>query len=110
MFSLTGNQMIGVLADETERQREALPEVYRRIPARIITYYLLAVLALGISVSPNDPILALQPSNDPVRNYSGGFIIMAERAGIPVLPHLINLVMIIAICSAATADIYFAVL
>jgi L-asparagine transporter-like permease len=34
---------------------------------------------------------------------------MAERAGIPVLPGIINFVMIIATISVATADIYVTV-
>lgn len=35
---------------------------------------------------------------------------MAERAGIPVLPHIINAVMIIAVLSTATADLYVTVI
>lgn len=100
---------MAILADETERQRESLSSVVRRIPHRIIPYYVLAMLALGISVSANDPILNLDSSGDPVRNYPGGFIIMAERAGIPILPHIINGVMILAALSTATGDIYVTV-
>jgi yeast amino acid transporter len=106
VFSLTAIQMVGMLADETERQRESLPKAYRRIPKRILSYYIPAILVLGITVSSDDLLLA----NGPIRNYPGVFIIMAERAGIHVLPHIINLVMILAIWSAATADIYFSVL
>lgn len=100
---------MGILADETERQRESLSSVVRRIPHRIIPYYVFAMLALGISVSANDPILNLQSSDDPIRNYPGGFVIMAERAGIPVLPHIINVIMILAALSTATGDIYVTV-
>ena len=120
MFSLSGTEMIGVLADETHRQREALPQAYKRIISRLLTIYLLAVLVLGITVSPNDPLLTLRtsktsPLNYPgvsdgaPRKYPGGFIIMAQRAGIPRLPDFINVVMLIGIISAATADVYFAV-
>ena len=121
MFSLTGTEMVGVLADETERQREALPQAYHRIPGRLLALYLSAILILGITVSPKDPLLQLPASyswagvsfpgahgNTP-RNYPGGFIVMAERAAIPGLPNFINLIMIIGIISAATADVYFSV-
>jgi amino acid transporter len=99
-----------VLCVETEQQRKNLPKAVRRITHRIVSYYVLAVFALGLSVSSADPLLALPTSNDPLRNYPGGFVIMAERAGIPLLPDLINGVMIIAAFSMATAGLCVAVL
>jgi len=117
---MSGTEMIGVLADETKRQREALPQAYKRIPSRLLTIYLLAVLFLGITVSPNDPLLTLPTSNTSPLNYPGvsdgapraypgGFVIMAERAGLNGLATFINVVMIVGIVSAAIADVYFAV-
>lgn len=106
IFAYTGPEVIGITADETERQRVTLPHAARRVPHRIIPYYVLAVFVLGLTVSSSDPITKLLSSGDPVRNYPGGFIIMAERAGIPGLPHIINTVLIIAALSTATADIY----
>ena len=92
------------------RNRTAnLPKAARRIPHRIVSDYVLAVFALGLSVSSTDPLLALPTSNDPVRNYPGGFVIMAERAGIPALPDFINVVMIIAAFSMTTAGLFIAV-
>jgi amino acid permease len=120
MTSLSGTQMVGVLADETGRQRIALPQAYRRIPSRLLTIYLLAVLILGITVDPTDPLLTLptsptSPLNYPgvsdgaPRNYPGGFVIMAERAGLSHLATFINVVMLVGIISAGIADVYFAV-
>ena len=37
MFSMAATAMVGVLADETERQRESLPIAYRRIFSRLLT-------------------------------------------------------------------------
>jgi amino acid permease len=105
--------MFSILAFETERQKESLPIIVRRIAHRIIPLYLLAVLALSMSVSPDDPILtlpsAVSAKQVSVRYYPGGFVVMAERAGIPVLPSLINFVMMVAAASTAAADIYMAV-
>jgi amino acid transporter len=98
-----------VLCVETEQQRKNLPKAVRRITHRIVSYYVLAVFALGLSVSSADPLLALPTSNDPLRNYPGGFVIMAERAGIPALPDFINVVMIIAAFSMTTAGLFIAV-
>lgn len=105
--------MVSVLAYETERQKESLPIIVRRIAHRIIPLYLLAVLALSMTVSPDDPILSLPSAVSATQKppyYPGGFVVMAERAGIPVLPSLINFVMMVAATSTAAADIYMAVL
>jgi yeast amino acid transporter len=104
--------MFSILAYETERQKESIPIIVRRIALRIIPLYLLAVLALGMTVSPDDPILTLPSAVSATQAppyYPGGFVLMAERAGIPVLPSLINFVMMVAAASTAAADIYMAV-
>lgn len=108
-FSFSGNEIIAILAAETENQRKVLPKAVRRIYSRITIYYVSAVLILGLTVSCNDPLLTRQEARDPITNYHGGFVIMAARAGIPVLPDLINAIQILASISVATLDIYVAV-
>ena len=108
-FSFSGNEVIAILAAETENQRKVLPKAVRRIASRITLYYVSAVLILGLTVSCNDPLLMRQEARDPIRNYPGGFVIMAERAGIPGLPDLINAIQILAAISVGTVNIYVAV-
>jgi amino acid permease len=70
------------------------------------------VFILGLTVSSNDPLLLLPTTPNPQtpgRIYPGAFIIMAERAGLPAVAHIINAVMVLAVLSAATADIYVTV-
>jgi hypothetical protein len=64
---------------------------------------------LGLTVSCNDPLLTRAESRDPIRNYPGGFVIMAERAGIPFLPSFINAIQILAAFSVATVNLFVAV-
>ena len=104
--------MVTVLADETERQRESLPQIVRRIARRIIPLYLFAVLALTMTVSPDDPILNLNSAVSVTQVtpfYPGGFIVMALRAGLPKFATFINVVMLIATTSTAAADVYMGV-
>jgi hypothetical protein len=51
----------------------------------------------------------LSLSNDVHPNYPGGFVVMAKRAGMPVIAHIINAAMVIATLSVATGDIYVVV-
>lgn len=98
--------MLGITADETERQQENIPKAVKRVTHRIILYYVSAVFTLGLTVSANDPILP--KLNDPTF-HSGPFIIMLQRAGLPGLGHIVNAVMVIAAISTGTADVYVAV-
>jgi amino acid permease len=111
-YSFTGSEMIGILGAETDRQREVLPKAVRHISCRIVLYYVLASLMLSLTVSPNDPLLTLPTISDPTtmpRYYPGGFIIMAERASLPRLADFINAIMILAVTSVATIDLYVSV-
>ena len=70
----------------------------------------MAVFVLGLTVSCNDPLLTRSLSHDPLRNYPGGFVIMALRAGLPLLASFINAIMIVAAVSVATVNLFVAVI
>lgn len=108
-YGFTGNETIGILCHETEKQRKNLPKAVQRISKRIIAFYIFAVLGLGLTVYKDDPILRGVVDGQLIRNYPGGFIIMAERSGIPVLPDFINCLMILAAFSMANAGLFVAV-
>jgi yeast amino acid transporter len=107
IFSYIGVELIGMTADETERQQETLPRAVRRISHRIIFYYVAAVFVLGLNVSANDPILQAHLHTG---TYSSPFVLMVQRAGIRGLPHVINGVALIAVFTVANANLYVSVL
>ena len=75
--------------------------------SRIAYLYIGALLVLGVTLSANDPILTQGIEN--THTFQGGFIVMVLRANIPVLPDIINAVMIVAVVGVANADLYVAV-
>lgn len=105
-FSYLGVELIGIAADETERQRETLPKAVRQVSYRVVIYYVGAVIALGLNVSGNDPVLQSYLSTG---EYSSPFVLMVRRAGIPGLAHVINAVALIAVVSVANANLYVSV-
>lgn len=106
IFAYLGVEIIGIAADETERQRESLPRAVRRVSHRIIFYYVGAVLALGLNVSANDLLLKSYVSSS---SYTSPFVLMVRRAGIPILDHIINAVALLATLSVANANLYTSV-
>jgi amino acid transporter len=107
-LSYSGVELIGIAAGETERPRETLPKIVRHVSIRVVIYYVGVVLALGLCVSSNDPILRLIVTDGSYAFYSP-FTLVAQRAGIPVLAHIFNGVAIIACISVANASLYVTV-
>ena len=99
-------ELIGIAADESERQRETLPRAVRRVSYRVIFYYVGAITVLGLNVSAKDQVLQSFLSSG---GYSSPFVLMVQRAGIPRLAHVINSVALISVASVANANLYVSV-
>jgi yeast amino acid transporter len=103
--SYLGLEIIGIVAEETERPRETLPKAVRRVASRVILYHAGILFVLGLNVSSNDPILKISAT----QSYASIFVLMVERAGIPVLKHIILAVTVIALLGAANTRLYVSV-
>ena len=104
IVSYLGVEIIGIIAEETERQRETLPHAVRRVAIRSILYHVGAVLALGL-ISSNDPFL----NNIGKQYYSSPFALMVMRAGITGLVHLVDVVAVTALLGVAITRLYVSV-
>lgn len=100
-----GVEIIAIIAEETERQRESLPPAVRRVARRTVFYHVGAVLVLGLNVSADDPILKYIVT----QNYSSPFVLMVQRAGIPALVNVLEVVTLIASLTIANANLYVSV-
>ena len=108
MFCYSGSDVVAMAAHESEFQQRDLPKAVRRISTRLIRYYAAIILILGLTVSSSDPMLLLPTEGFQI--YPGGFVVMAIRAGLPVVASLINAAQITATISYATGDLYIVVL
>ncbi|GAA6021249.1 hypothetical protein JCM10207_002588 [Rhodosporidiobolus poonsookiae] len=103
-FSFLGTEIVALTAGEAENPRRNVPKAINRVFWRIIFFYVVGVLMMSLIVSPNDPNL-LNGTGDAA---SSPWVIGIERAGIKVLPSIINAVILIAAFSAGNSDLYAA--
>jgi len=105
LFAYIGVEIVGIAANEVERPRETVPRIVRHVSSRIIFLYVGAIFVLGLNVSVNDPVLA----SNAKKSYASPFVLMAERAGISGMRHVINAIGLIAALSLCNTRLYVCV-
>ncbi|GAB7350342.1 hypothetical protein MBLNU459_g0973t1 [Dothideomycetes sp. NU459] len=101
-FSYGGVEMVAVAAGEAENPRKNIPKAVRRVFWRILFFYVLGSLAIGVCVPSNAKDLL---HGGPGAAHSP-WVIAIYRAGIPVLPSIINAVILTSASSSANAFLY----
>jgi len=80
--------LVVIAASETESPRRNIAKAVRRVFYRIVVFYMLGILMIGMLVAYNDPeLLSLKGNNTAA---SSPFVIAIKCAGINVLPHIVN--------------------
>ncbi|KAF8892161.1 general amino acid permease 1 [Infundibulicybe gibba] len=87
-FSFQGMELVAIAASETENPRRNIATAVRRVFYRILVFYMLGILMIGMLVSFNDE--ALLSSTGEGTATQSPFVIAMNRAGVKVLPHIIN--------------------
>ncbi|KPI35340.1 putative proline-specific permease put4 [Cyphellophora attinorum] len=100
-FAFGGIEQIAVAAGETKNPTQNIPKAVRRVIWRLILFYVGGALAIGVLV----------PSKNPGLLYGKGvakspYLIAIQNAGIPVLPSILNAVIISSAASSANANLY----
>jgi amino acid transporter len=85
-FSFQGMELVAIAASETENPRRNIAKAVRRVFFRILIFYLLGIFIIGLLVPYDDPDLLNGSGNAAQSPY----VIAMSRAGIKVLPHIVN--------------------
>jgi amino acid transporter len=101
-FSYGGVEMVAIAAGEAENPLKNIPKAVRRVFWRILFFYVLGSLAVGVLVSANDSDLT---SGKPGA-FASPWVIAIKRAGIKGLDSIINAVILTSATSSANAFLY----
>ncbi|KAI1177473.1 arginine transporter [Nemania sp. FL0916] len=103
-FSYQGTELVGVGAGETANPTKSVPSAIRWSFWGIFSLFVATIFFIGITVPSNDPNLLTDASDA----SASPLVIAAKLAGVPVLPHIINAVLLTAVLSAANSNLYSA--
>ena len=105
VFAYLGTELVGITFAETRNPRKSIPKAIRLTFYRIVVFYVLSILFLGMSVSPRDPLL-MSPDGNSSSASASPFVIAIRNANISGLPHVINAAILLFVLSAANSDMY----
>ena len=107
-FAVAGPEYVSMCAGEAENPRKVLPKAYKSIFWRLTTFFMLGSLAVGILVPYNDQKL--------IDSYKAGahgaaaspFVRSMDMLDIPILPHIVNFLILTSAFSAGNSTLYCA--
>ncbi|KAH8674112.1 amino acid permease/ SLC12A domain-containing protein [Xylariales sp. PMI_506] len=106
-FAYLGTELVGVTVGEAQNPRKTVPRAIRLTFFRILFFYCLSVLLIGMCVPYNSKELAF--ANASTANASGSpFVVAIKLAGITALDHVLNACILIFVFSASNSDLYIA--
>lgn len=90
VYAFSGVESLAIAAAETKNPRRNVPRAAKHVFVRVLVFYLVSLFVVGLIVPSNDPNL-LHGSGTAA---SSPFVIAAQRAGVKVLPSIVNAVVI----------------
>lgn len=110
VFAFLGTELVGVTVGEARNPRKVIPKAIKLTFWRIVIFYIISVLLLGMCVPYNsrELIFANEESDSGTSASASPFVVAIQLAKIPILPSILNAGFLIFVLSAANSDLYIA--
>ncbi|HDR4481130.1 TPA: amino acid permease [Bacillus cereus] len=99
-FSFQGTELLGVAAGETSDPERNIPKAIRSIFWRILLFYILAILVIGLLIPYTTESLAASDVT------VSPFTLIFEKAGVSFAASVMNAVILTAVLSAGNSGMY----
>lgn len=103
-FSMAGTELVGLAAAETDNPRKTIPKAAKQVFWRLILFYFSSLFVVACIVPYTHPQLLASEHSADVR--ASPFVIAIQDAGIAVVPHIINAVILISVLSVGNSSTY----
>lgn len=107
LFAYLGIELTGIVAAEAQNPRRNIPRAVKLTMYRIIIFYVISILLLGMCVAYNDPLLIAAKSKS-TSAAASPFLVAVVNSGVHVLPHIFNVCVLMFVFSACNSDLYVA--
>ncbi|KAH7251283.1 amino acid permease-domain-containing protein [Fusarium tricinctum] len=101
-FSYQGSELVAIGAGETKDPRKTIPSAMRWTFWGVFSIFIATVFFLGLNIPSTNKDL-LSESHDA---SASPLVIVAQLAGVPILPSILNAVLLTAVLTAANSDVY----
>lgn len=106
-FAYLGTELVGVTVGEAQNPRKTIPRAIKLTFYRIVFFYVISILLIGMCVPYNSEELAFANNSSGNANASP-FVVAIKLAKIPALDHILNACILLFVFSAANSDLYIA--
>ncbi|RSL64249.1 hypothetical protein CEP54_004794 [Fusarium duplospermum] len=107
-FAYLGTELVGVTVAEAQNPRKTIPRAIKLTFYRILFFYCLSVLLVGMIVPYNSRELKFATESKKNNASASPFVVAAIIAGVPSLSHVINACICVFVFSASNSDLYIA--
>ncbi|KAI1071813.1 hypothetical protein LB507_005268 [Fusarium sp. FIESC RH6] len=101
-FSYQGSELVAIGAGETKDPRKTIPSAMRWTFWGVFSIFIATVFFLGLNIPSTNKGL-LSEGHDA---SASPLVIVAQLAGVPILPSILNAVLLTAVLTAANSDVY----
>ncbi|KAI9569258.1 amino acid permease/ SLC12A domain-containing protein, partial [Boletus coccyginus] len=103
-YSFGGVELVAIAAGESARPWKAVPSAVKATFFRIVLFYILTVLTIGLCINWQDPTLLTAAANSDVA--ASPLTVVFQRAGFGAAVHVVNAVLLTAVLSATNSAFY----
>ncbi|PBK80721.1 general amino acid permease AGP2 [Armillaria gallica] len=108
VFTMCGPEFVSMTAGEAENPRTTLPRTFKGVYTRVTAFFILGALSVGVLLPYSDPNLQLALSDPKPGAGSSPYVIAMQNMNIPVLPHIVNALIMLSIFSAGNSYVFCA--
>ncbi|KAF1805394.1 amino acid permease/ SLC12A domain-containing protein [Mucor lusitanicus] len=101
-FSFNGVEIVGITAGESANPHKTVPAAVKQVFYRIVLFYILSILIIGLIIPYTDPNLMSGASNVAV----SPFTLVFQKAGAAWAADLMNAIILITMISAGNSGVY----